>query len=148
MAPEEEDMHRREILKAAVRAAGLMTVPASLVTSAAPYIRTDSQRGTLTDEIDRFRTELDGIAAAFEIHPAEQVMPVIFAVWANLDSLRDSRSHPRIQEFKARTAFYAGTLSTTLGDESNGSRWFDVGHGYAIMSGTHGLKSIGHSREA
>jgi hypothetical protein len=49
MSPEEEDMYRREILKAAIKAAGLAALPAPLVARAAPYVRTDTQRGTLTE---------------------------------------------------------------------------------------------------
>ena len=138
---------RREILVSAARAAGLF-IPANLANSAMRYVRTDVQRGDLADEINRFRSELESISLGFEVHPAEVLMPAIYGLWANLDSLNAPRTHPRIQEFKARTAFYAGTLSTALGAIESGTRWFTVGHGYAILSGNRGLKSIGHSREA
>lgn len=140
--------NRREILSTAMKAAGLAAVPTTLVASAATYVRTDAQRGTLTDEINRFRAELFSIAEGFEINSATRTMAAILGTWANLDRLRNSQGHPRIQELKGQTAFYAGTLSITLGDRTNGARWFDLGHRYAMIANARGLNSIGHFREA
>lgn len=138
---------RREILISAARTAGLI-IPTGLANSAMLYVRTDSERGLFTDEISRFRAELELISARFEVQPAANLMPAIYGLWANLDAFTDSRSHPRMQEFKARTAFFAGTLSSTMDRERDGAQWFTVAHGYAILSGNHGIRSLIHSREA
>lgn len=138
---------RREILISAARAAGLI-IPAARMNSALMYVRTDSERGLFTDEINRFRAELDSISRSFETQPATNLMPAIYGLWANLDAFKDSRSHPRMQEFKARAALYAGTLSSTVNEVQNGAQWFTVAHGYAILSENTGIKSVIHSREA
>ena len=138
---------RRKILVTAIRATGLV-IPTNAAERALAYIRTETERGMLADEIERFRAELNAISAGFEVHPAETVMTAVYGLWANLDAVGEARSNPRIREFKARTAYYAGTLSSTLGDPQNGARWFDIGHGHANLSEVPGVKSIGHSREA
>lgn len=138
---------RREILISAVRAAGL-AVPAARLNSAMLYVRTDSERGIFTDEIDRFRAELAAISAAFEVQPAANLIPAVYGLWANLDAFKGSRSHRQMREFKARAAFYAGTLSSTVNEPHNGAQWFNVAHAYATLSENSGMTSMIHSREA
>lgn len=138
---------RREILMTALHSAGLF-VSAPLARNAMEYVRTEDQRGQFEDEVNRFHAELDSISTCFEIHPAESLMPALYGLWANLDAIDKPRSHPRIQKLKARTALYAGTLSSTLGEPRIGAQWFNTGHGYAILAGDLPLKSLMHSREA
>ncbi len=138
---------RREILTSAVRAAGL-AIPTPRANSAMIHIRTDSERGLFADEINRFSAELAYVSRSFEVQPAANLMPAVYGIWANLHAFKDSLNHHRMLEFKARAAFYAGTLSSTINEPLNGAQWFTVAHGYATLAENPGIRSVIHSREA
>lgn len=138
------DARRASLLKAAKF--GHLTLTASLAAAAAPYVRLGNERGEMADEKERFNKELDAIAEFGPLRPASQIMPVILATWANLDSFYVANSE--ISALKAKAAIFAGDRSITLEDSVNGYRWFSLAQRYARMTDDSGLISLAHAREA
>ena len=137
---------RRAILIKAAKFAGV-AFAAPLASAATPYVRLDSELGTLSDETSRIRHELQVIARNESVDPAPRTAVAIYATWANIDALRNVTNN-EIAALKARTALYGAIVSTTAMDSANGKRWFDVAQRYARLAGDAELISLAHYHEA